>query len=159
MLSDIDLTLKPQKIKIFLCKPNKQIVAKLTEAYNVNLILKLGNLNELTFDLPYEINLHHELHRNEYIDELRERYLLKVIYNEYHEEFFIINEISELGNDARECKNIHAFSLGYELADKQLKNYKCTPSNASQVLADALSKTIWSVGYIDAAFDLKYRSF
>lgn len=159
MLSDIDLTLKPQKINIFLCKPNKQIVAKLTEAYNVNLILKLGNLNELTFDLPYEIDLHHELHRNEYIDELRERYLLKVIYNEYHEEFFIINEISELGNDARECKNIHAFSLGYELADKQLKNYKCTPSNASQVLADALSKTIWSVGYIDAAFDLKYRSF
>lgn len=159
MLNKIDLTLKPQKISIFLCKPNKQILAKLNEAYNVNLTLKLGNINELTFDLPYEIDLQHELQRNAYIDKIRERYLLKVIYNECHEEFFIINEISELVDANSECKNIHAFSLGYELADKQLKDYTCTSYNASQVLADALSKTIWSVGYIDADLDLKYRSF
>jgi hypothetical protein len=155
---DKNYLLKPYKPQIFLCKPNKTIVAKLSEAYNVELTVKLGNINELIFDVPYELDYRNELKRNYNIDKVKERYLINVKIGTVYEEYFIINEIHESANSG-EFKKIHAFSLGYELTDKLIRGYKCTSKNASQVLTDVLSSTIWSINYIDADFDLKYRSF
>lgn len=158
MFLDIDLNLKPQKPQLFLCKPNKQIIGKLKESFNINLKLSLRQLNELSFSLPYEIEINHELVKNDNINKLKERYLIKLVLGNYIE-WFIINELTDSVQEDQDIKEIHTFSLGYELRDKLIRDYEVTSYNATQVLTDALSSTIWNIDYIDADFDIMYRSF
>lgn len=157
-MGKIDLDKKPVQPEIFLAKPNRKIIAKLTEAHNIVFTSRLGSLNELTFDIPYEREIHHQIKRNPNVDHLRHRYLLKFVKGNY-EEWFIIDAPTGVMNEKEDVKQIHAFSLGYELADKNVREYKEISKSATAVLLDALRGTIWNVGYVDAEFDLKFRSF
>ncbi|NNG66145.1 phage tail spike protein [Caldanaerobacter subterraneus] len=154
----IDYNKKPQKPQLFLAKPNRTIIAKLKEAYNINHKLKLGNINELSFDLPIVVDVHGKLVDNSHIDMLKKRYLIKVVLGNFSE-WYIIDEITKSSNDEGDNISVHCFSLGYELKDKNIIEYKKDNVNATQALVDAISNTIWTTGYIDADFDLKYRSF
>lgn len=158
MLGEIDLSLKPLNPQFHICKPNKVSVGKLKHILKPNLQVNLGKLNELTFEVPYDIDINHKLKRNPHIDNIRERYFIKLKIGN-STEYFIINEINEDSDDTSDKKSVHAFSLGYELNDKQIRNYKVESYNLTQVGTEALSKTIWSIGYVDSEFDLKYRSF
>ncbi|MGJ7044638.1 phage tail spike protein [Thermoanaerobacterium thermosulfurigenes] len=158
MLGDIDYTLKPQRPQLFLCKPNRTIIAKLNEAYNINTKFKLGNIDELTFDLPTQVDIRSKLVTNPHLDMIQKRYLIKLIIGN-STEWFIIDEVVKGVDDEKEVINVHAFSLAYELNDKNIFAYKNDNYKASQVLTDVLSSTLWTTGYIDANFDLKYRSF
>lgn len=102
------------------------------------------------------MDIHHEFVRNRNIDKIRRRFLIKV-QSGIKFEWYIIDEINDNTDD--NSKEVHAFSLGYELTDKKVIRYECTSYNATQVLHDALSETIWTTGYIDSKFDVKYRSF
>jgi len=155
---DIDLNLKPQKPQLFLCKPNKEIIGKLNESFDINLKLSLRQLNELSFSLPYEIEINHELKFNDNINKLKERYLIKLVLGNYTE-WFIINELIDNMNEDNDNKEVHTFSLGYELRDKLIRDYSVTSYNATQVLTEVLSSSIWTIDYIDADFDIMYRSF
>lgn len=154
---DINNEIKP---KLYLCKPdlNYTPITELNEAYGIKYYQKLGNINELTFILPYEIDLHHKLKRNPNIDLVRDRYLIKLQLDNY-EEYFTIRIPSDSMNEDSDEKLVHCFSLGYELNDKLIKEYSVVSYNATQVLTDALSSTLWNIDYIDAEFDLTYRSF
>ncbi|MBG9776209.1 hypothetical protein ABD71_25170 [Brevibacillus laterosporus] len=157
-MGKIDFDKKPIQPQIFLAKPNRKIIAKLTEAHNIVFTSRLGSLNELTFDIPYEREVHHQNKRNPNIDHLRHRFLLKFVKGNY-EEWFIIDVPTGSMNEKGDVKQIHAFSLGYELTDKNVREYKEISVYASAVLLDALRGTIWNIGYVDAEFDLKFRSF
>ena len=102
------------------------------------------------------MDIHHEFVRNRNIDKIRRRFLIKV-QSGIKFEWYIIDEINDNTDD--NSKEVHAFSLGYELTDKKVIRYECVSYNATQVLHDALSETIWTTGYIDSKFDVKYRSF
>lgn len=102
------------------------------------------------------MDIHHEFVRNRNIDKIRRRFLIKA-QSGIKFEWYIIDEINDNMDD--NSKEIHAFSLGYELTDKKIIRYECVSYNATQVLHDALSETIWTTGYIDSKFDVKYRSF
>jgi len=154
----IDYNKKPQKPQLFLCKPDRTIIAKLKEAYNIEQKLKLGNINELTFDLPIVVDIHGKLVDNSHIDMIKKRYLIKVVVGNFSE-WYIIDEITKSSDDEEDYVSVHCFSLGYELKDKNIIEYKKDNVNATQVLTDILKNTIWTTGYIDADFDLKYRSF
>lgn len=158
MLGDIDYTLKPQRPQLFLCKPDRTIIAKLNEAYNINTKFKLGNIDELTFDLPIQVDIRSKLVANPHIDMIQGRYLIKLVVGN-SVEWFIITTITDNTDDNGEFKTISCFSLAYELKDKDIRTYSVTSYTASQVLTDTLSSTIWTTGYIDADFDLKYRGF
>lgn len=158
MLGDIDLKKKPVKPQIFLAKPNRTIIAKLTEAHDIVFNKRLGSLNELTFSVPYEVDINHEFVRNRHADMLRHRYLLKLVLGKY-EEWFIIDKPKDSMTDEGDVKQITAFSLGFELNDKMIRAYKEDSKNASQALLDALKYTLWNLGSIDAQFDVKFRSF
>lgn len=158
MLGDIDLKKKPVKPQIFLAKPNRTIIAKLTEAHDIVFNKRLGSLNELTFSVPYEVDINHEFVRNRHVDMLRHRYLLKLVLGKY-EEWFIIDKPKDSMTDEGDVKQITAFSLGFELNDKMIRAYKEDSKNASQALLDALKYTLWNLGSIDAQFDVKFRSF
>jgi phage minor structural protein len=155
-LGDIDFRKKPVKPQLFLCKPNKEAIAKMNEAYHINFSQKLGALNELTFRLPVYIDKHHMMERNENADVIKGRYLVKLVLGKY-QEYFIINQIEKIGQDEGEYLEIKSLSLGFELNDKIIRDYEVSSKTATQLLNDILIDTIWTIGYVDSEFDLKYR--
>ncbi|MGG3920346.1 phage tail spike protein [Geobacillus thermodenitrificans] len=160
MFGEINYDLKPKRPDIFLAKPDRTIIGKLNNfIYNVNHKFTLGSLNEISFDVPYDIEdtITHEKIRNPHIDNFFERYLLKVLLDD-QEEWFIINEISDK-MDEHDIKQVHAFSLGYELSDKLIAEYEVVSYSILEVMNDVLNTTVWSVGIIDPIFDTKRRSF
>jgi phage minor structural protein len=157
MLGDIDYSKKIKKLDLFICKPNGVVISKLSEAYGVQYSPRLGNLSELTFNIPYQVDRQHKLIHNKNIDLLKERYIIKAT-NGLEEEYFIINNISE-NDSGEEVKTAHCWQLPYELNDKKFRSYKRDAINATTTLTDALSTSIYGVGYVDPDFDLVYRSF
>lgn len=160
MFGDIDLKLKPDKPQLFICKPNKQIIGNLDDAFNIVHKLKLTSLNELTFSLYYNIDINNELVKNPNIDKIKNRYLIKFVKGNYIEWFLINKPINNM-NDNEDVKNVNCFSLGYELASRNIRGYKVTSYTPTQVLTDALLDTPWNIkaGGIDAELNLMKRSF
>jgi phage minor structural protein len=164
VLGEIDVTREPQKPKLFLARPNQTVISKLIEAYEVNLEVKLGSINQLTFKLPFDIDQDHKLVRNKNVDLLKERYLVKVVQGNTTE-WFIITEINENADESQDSESVTAMSLGYELQDKSFRQFTTDgedgigPQNLSQITTIALQETLWSVDYVDGDFDVTYRSF
>jgi phage minor structural protein len=163
LLYNIDLSLLPHKPKLFLCKPNRQIISKLKNSFNTSLNLRLGSLSELTLSIPSQIEKNHLLIKNPDLDRVKDRYNIKLEYNNLTI-WFVINEITDTMDS--DSKQIHAFSSEHEIADKYIRAYTSkningddSPVNCTKALTDALSKTTWSVGTVPSLFDLKFRSF
>ncbi|WP_076145976.1 phage tail spike protein [Paenibacillus odorifer] len=155
-LGDIDFKRNPVTPQLFLCKPNKQSVSKMGEAFSVTFSQKLGALNELNFTLPVFVEKHHGMIRNKNADMIKGRYLIKFVLGT-HTEFFVITNLSKIGKDSGETIEIKALSLGFEMNDKIIRNYTAVSKTATELLNDLLVDTIWKVGYVDSEFDLKYR--
>lgn len=163
MLGSIEKSLKPIKPQIYIAKPSKNPnpFAHITNyIYGVKQTFNLGGLNELSFTLPYDIEdkIEHEIIRNTYIDNVLERYLLKVVLGE-EVEWYVISEISDDMDETKEVKTIRANSLGFELSDKLIQNYNVTSYSLWQLANETLDKTLWTVGDIDSSFEGKFRSF
>lgn len=147
------------KPKYYLCKPNlkRTTIAPLTEATNDTQKLSRGNVNELALSLPLYLNKTEKREKNKHIDMVKEKYLIRVEKgNEL--EYYIIDKIAKSMDDT-DIITLECFSLPFELSSKLIKNYSVVSYNATQLLVDMLESTIWNIGYIDAQFDLKYRSF
>ncbi|MCY9737449.1 phage tail protein [Paenibacillus alvei] len=170
---DLDLTVEKPSIELFLAKPNKKIIGKLTEAYDKNITAKLGNINELTFTLPYEIEKNNKLIKNPNIEKIRYRYLIKVVLNG-QEEWYMINTDNDSMQDDGDSKPVTAFLLPYEMNSKIITVYNEESLNIRQVLlggtaVDAegkprhvdgiLNATRWELGFVDADFETRYRAF
>lgn len=155
-LGDIDFRKKPVKPQLFLCKPSKEIIGKLNEAYDIKFNLKLGALDQLSFRLPVFIDKNHAIERNENADNIKGRYLVKLVLDKY-EEYFVVNTLTKQGEDSGEYLDIDMLSLGYELNDKTIRGYEVVSKKLTELTNDILVDTIWKVGYVDSEFDLKYR--
>ncbi|TVX86083.1 phage tail spike protein [Paenibacillus agilis] len=156
-LGDIDYRKKPVVPQLFLCKPNKLIISKLSDAYGVKYSQKLGALNELNFTLPVFSDKHHTYMRNHNASIIKGRYLVKMVLGHYTE-FFVINNLS-ISAEEGETIDIQAMSLGYEMNDKILRSYEAVSKSATEILNEVLVDTIWRVGYVDSEFDMKRRGF
>jgi len=164
MLASIDFNNKVLIPQIYLCKPNKQIIAKLNNIYDINQSCKLASLNEIELKIPSELEINHILQTNPNFAKVKDKYLLKFVKGTYIE-WYIINKITDTSNDSTDSRTIHAYSLPYELGSKNIKNYKSSPIggeatavNCTTVLTDILAETIYTIDYIDASFDVMYRS-
>lgn len=155
-LGDIDFKKKPVTPQLFLCKPNKEAISKMSEAYNIVFNQKLGALNEISFVLPVFIDKHHVIDRNENADIIKGRYLIKLVLGTYTE-FFVVTSLSRNGKDDGEIIEVQCLSLGFEMNDKIIRDYSAVSKSATELLNDILIDTIWKIGYIDSEFDLKRR--
>jgi predicted nucleic acid-binding Zn-ribbon protein len=95
--------------------------------------------------------------RNKHVDVIREKFFIR-FEHEHETEYYIIDKISKIMNDT-DSVEVNCYSLGFELSAKLIKDYTVVSYNAKQLLNDLLKETIWNVGYMDAQFELKYRSF
>ncbi|MNW34048.1 Prophage endopeptidase tail [compost metagenome] len=148
------------KPKLFLCKPDlrRSTYHKLAGAFHIKQTVSLGNINELSFELPlYITGLGGILKKNTHLDSVRPRFLLRFEKGSY-KEYYIIDKIEKSSND-RDSVFVQCFSLGYELNSKLIKDYSVESYNLTAILRDLLKQSIWNIGYIDVQFDLKYRSF
>jgi len=158
LLGDIDWQRKPDKPQYFIAKPNREIIAKLSEAYDDHIRRKLNDVDELELSVPYKLDVNHLWIDNRNIELLKERYLIKVV-RQNQTEWFMINEIIESVGTDKDSKTIKCYSAAHELTDKAIRMYEAESYHAEQVLTDLLKNTIWSIDYLDADFKLTYRAF
>ena len=144
-LGKVDSAMPVSKPKIYLCTPNKKVIAYLNESYGLIYNTRYADLNEITFNIPYEIETTtNQLVENEHYRMVKERFLIKLEYR-FRTEYFIINQISNVGEN--NAKTIHAWSLGYELKDKLINNYSEEIYSAHSAMQIALEDSInWSIG-------------
>ena len=166
MLS-IDKSLPIIVPKIYLCKPNKQVVGKLKEAFEVNHKVNLGEINELSFQLPYHIELNNALVANPHIALCNVKYLVKFVRGTF-EEYYQINKITDNMDEDSDYKQIECFSLPIEMKNKKLKSYTKDVVNATTILTDVIetayevddiADALWTLDYVFPAYDVMYRSF
>lgn len=170
---DIDWSKKPKQIDLFLAKPNKTIVSTLVEASQINQSLKLSGVNELTFRIPFKVEIDHVLTNNPNIDLLKDRYYVKAKVGS-SEEWYVIRNINDSADDENEFKDVTAYLLPYQMNDKLIRAYSEEGINLSQALIGgiatdsagatrtvygALENTAWTLGYVDTDFITKFRSF
>lgn len=169
MLGDIRRDLKPKEYEIALCKPNRETIAFLTDAYNIKYEAKYKGVDEITFDIPYYIEdeFHNQI-KNPNYDLILGDYLLLV----NDEKYFMIDVSEENGSNGVDFKSIHAYSLEYELIYKNLRLFRGTrkiydaTSEKSGILNLLEEDTTWKIGHIDDSVKMdtngsheKYRTF
>ncbi|WP_217647534.1 phage tail spike protein [Paenibacillus sophorae] len=158
MLGEIDFSKKPYTPSYFLARPDKEIISKLSEAYNDNLKIPVNETSKLSLSIPYLIDINHVLMRNKNIDLVKENYLIKMVFGK-SVSWFTILEVNEVMSEDSNYKQITAYGLEIELAQRVLKGYKAESKGARTVLTEMLSETTWSIGDIDVDFELSKRSF
>lgn len=158
MFIDLDYKKRIGKVKVHLAKPNKQVISHISEHFYGKLSLKVGDINELEFSILHFIEDKNKgLIRNEHVDLIKERMLLRVTMLDY-EEWFIVVSITE-DNETDDVFNVKAFSLGYELRTKSVGGINEEYINATDLLKIILEPTLWKIGYVDPVFDSMIRSF
>lgn len=156
------------KLQLEIAKPNRDVIGHITEAFNIEQNIKLGQINELSFTIPYEIEKNFTLVRNPNVDKLKSRYLVRATFKDQKEWFIISNLNNTFNENGKEFLNVKLYSLGYQLKDKKIRTwvgvyidgeFRKESLNAQQILDDLLSETTWGIDYIDSEFLTKYRSF
>lgn len=154
-LGEINKDLKPAKRSLFLCKPDKTTIKKLVEAYDIEYKTQLGTVNEISFKIPTVLDKDRVPITNPNIELIRHRYYFKLVHG-HTTEYFIFNERSKVFSDDEHVE-YKAFSLGYELMDKSIRELEFTSKNLTEMVSECLKYTNWKVGYVDSEFDLKFR--
>ncbi|MCE5220059.1 MAG: right-handed parallel beta-helix repeat-containing protein [Clostridium sp.] len=147
--------------KLYLYKPNREMIASLKTASITNHKITVANISELTFSLPYQIDLNHELVKNPYIDLIRYRYLVQLVEDGYEEWFLIETPNHKLNDETGEEKTIECFSLAYELRNKKItySTEDIGSQTPTQVLNANLTSTLWTIDYIDPYINSLKRQF
>jgi phage minor structural protein len=140
-----------------LCKPNREPIAKLNMAYGITQTVRFGQVNDLSFSIPYEVVRDSQLVRNHVVDLVREKFLIKVVVGSIEEWYIIIKKTKSMGDT--DSIRLECYSLPYELKYKKLVDYKATSYNCFQVLTEGLENSNWKVGYVNPEFYMKWRSF
>jgi hypothetical protein len=161
----IDTGKKPPVPKLFLCKPNRETIGKLTYADKIVINLKMGtDLSELTFTIPKKIKYKDEYVRYKYFDSIKIKYQIRAE-NVWGTEYYVIDAPKYSNDD--DTWTIHCFLLPYQLRDKKFYSYTTTDSSGTDspvtlktALTAALSTSYtWTVGHIDDSLSSLYRSF
>ena len=78
-----DLKKQKHKPELYLATPQRRIITKLHDSSGVKSMIKLARVNELDFDIPYDIETQNDpydilnginLTRNDVIDKLKDRF-------------------------------------------------------------------------------------
>lgn len=175
-------------VELWLAKPDRTLLGKLTQKAAVGFsrfgkrtkmlkhtqLFKLNNVNEIELSIPFEIEINHILVRNPIIDMIRDRYLIKCLYNG-SEEWYVITQITNAMDGDKNLKIISARSLQYELINRNVRQLDLVSVNLSTLLnggnvmdskgnsfiyGGLLQDTLWNLdSSFDVTFDTIYRLF
>ncbi len=156
---ELDLSKEIVKPRLYLAKPSREIIGELNESYNIKLKLRLGGtLNELSFEVPFDLIINQELKRNPNIDNILDRFLVKLEFGN-HIEWFIIKSSQNIMSEESDSKKVVCLSQVYQLTDKTIRKYEAEAKNATEALTEALNETVWNVNYVDSEYNITRRDF
>lgn len=147
------------KPELWLCKPDRTAIHKIKDSFDENLIIKFSAINELSLSIPVLIERNNKIVQNPLVYKMKERYLIRMKKDNQIEYFVILKIKKQMDNDGFESISYQAYSLGIQLAGKLIRDYEETSKNLTYLANDMLAQTFWKLDYVDADFDLKYRSF
>ncbi|MEK4008326.1 DUF7359 domain-containing protein [Paenibacillus sp. FSL H3-0333] len=157
MFRSINLSKKPYDLKMWIAKPNKNVISpNLREAYSKTLKIVLSGVHELNFSLPLVIDKKLDATDNPNVSKLKERFTMKLNLGKF-EEWMIIDKVTRNMDD--NCFEVKCYSLAYQLKYKRLQNYSADAVSIATVLTDTLDQTGWTIGEIDKELLSLYRSF
>src|SRR5690606_34709490 len=156
-LGEIDLSLKPIKHSMFLCKPDRKIIAPLKDVYGTTYSVKLGKVNELNFTIPAVVERNHQQVANPLIKKIKDRFIVKLVLNGMTD-YLVFLDDNKSYEDSGDTISYRLYSEGYLVADKTIRDYTATSKMLSTILNEIRQPPIWKVGYVDSYFDTMYRS-
>ncbi|HZJ98955.1 MAG TPA: phage tail protein, partial [Tissierellaceae bacterium] len=125
--------------------------------YGANYSIKLGNINEVTFNVPYFIDKLDERVKNENIELIKERMYAKISYNN-NDEWMIIDSIEDVGSGDEKYMAVTAFTNVYETSNRKINELNLEVVNPEEYYNAILNDVAWSIGTIDPLFKDIYRS-
>ena len=146
---------------LYICKPNKQIISILDSYFDFNYNPKLSQIDELSFSILTDIEIDHQLIRNENFDLIKYKYLILLDFMSQRK-YFVINTVESNSEENSYSKKVTCYSLEYNLSD-EIINYSNEETdyskNCTEIATILLENTIWTIGTISASLDLKYLQF
>ncbi|MDP9675164.1 phage minor structural protein [Paenibacillus jamilae] len=158
MLGEIDYNLKPIQPQYFLCRPDRTIISKISEAFNDKISTTWHDINELELSIPFYIDVNHRLVPNKNIGLIRERYLIKVVSGN-NVDWYYIKSIEDSSSDESDIRTLNCISTAGLLVGFAIRGLTVESYHAEQILNEILAPTTWKIDYIDADFKLTYRAF
>ncbi|AVI45314.1 SPBc2 prophage-derived uncharacterized protein YomG [Bacillus licheniformis] len=158
LLQQVTRSFNLRKPKLSLAKANKKKIANLVDISNVNLTIRLGEINELSFTVPLKIEIDKQWVKNPHLKRLKLRRLVRLSAYNFKDEWFIIKTKQKTGAD-NELLTFTCMSLGHQLSYRKVRRYEVTSYNMQQVTNDCFANTNWKAGYINPLFNEKFRSF
>lgn len=149
LLSDVSSFLQDKKAKeniiISVAKPNKEIINKISTAYNCNLEVGIKKLSSFNFDLPAMVSKKGKISDNKDLKNLREFYLVKVECKSIdYVEWFQIQDIEPQGS-SEDYYSISCRSLPKELSQKLVRDFNSINNNLYTVTHQILEKSHWTL--------------
>ena len=158
---ELDINKLTEIPKLYICKPNKQIVSILDSYFDFNYNPKLSQIDELSFSILTDIEIDHQLIRNENFDLIKYKYLILLDFMSQRK-YFVINTVESNSEENSYSKKVTCYSLEYNLSD-EIINYSNEETdyskNCTEIATILLENTIWTIGTISASLDLKYLQF
>lgn len=158
MKKDIDYNRLPLEIRMFLYRPDG--VTELGEIMHATYSshnFESDAPNDISFTIPYEVEMKHKLVPNPMIKKIKEKFLIKVFSNQ-GEEFYTITQKRKSAQDT-DLLFIQAYSREYELKFKKVLDFELESKNALEALEANLKGTGWKPGYVNPSLLTEWRQF
>lgn len=137
--------------KLWLAKPDKKIIQRLNGIENLQGTFNYMNQNQITFDVNSHIfdEMTQEQKKNPAIHKVKNKYLIKFVYNG-QEDWFVINNKSEQAQE-KDYISITADYIGKELDTKRIGDIEEIGITIGSLFDKFLPVVAlnWSVRYID----------
>ena len=175
--SHFNLNKRKYKPELYLATPQKRIITKLYDANHITNVVKFGKINELNFRIPYDIETLNDeytydieqgisLTRNDVIDKIKDRFLIKYKLGNY-EEWYMIRQKEDDADENKDTLSVQCFSLAYELRNVKIIQYNVVSYNILEILKGKpfdetkgiLAESLWAVGHVDESVLERYRAF
>lgn len=145
--------------KFWLARPNKRIVTRMKELDDiVSLRLVLGQLSEVSGELPTVLIRNDKTVKNPHIKHFKNKYLLKMEFMD-KVEWFVIENVGSNASSESDSIPFTAYNMAYNLTGNKLYNDKYEGKTLKEVVDDMLMYTSWSVGKVSTKISGKIRTF
>lgn len=167
-----DTKLSENRPVLYLSKPDRTTVARLSEARQETESFNGGQLSELSFVLPLKYQTLEENKKNLHAEMIRDRMFVRLDDKEKGKKRFYV--IAGMSFDTDNLTvTVQCKSLAYTLSDIPIKGFTTidnvhpdgldysswTPSEIIRATVDRDEDTPWSLGDVDVDLDLKRREF
>lgn len=142
--------------KLWLCKPNKQIISPLLDIHNLELHIRLGAISEMSFSIPTKVERNHELIDNPLLTKIKDRYYVKMIHENQTEYFVFLKQNKQVSNNGKSV-TYQLYSTAFLLNDKFIYKLEESGWTLTQFANKILEESSWRVETVDGHFAVMER--